>query len=227
MQNLIVLDVETGGRDCNNNPITQFAAEVVNPVNFRTLSKYTSFVKPYNNLKIEQDALKYTQVTLKQINEQGIDLSLLLKNIVDLVRSANKSGRASNRPIIVGHNVTFDIGFLKYAFALKNKIFFEYFDESFFDTLKIMRLREMHKPEYEQYRYTLGACCERAGVEHKDAHGAPADVEVTKYLFQYLVKNLRNAGNSNSEDSDTSIKTDKLLGRQKAVKQRENFVFEF
>lgn len=221
MNNLIVLDVETGGYDENLNPITQVALQVVEPIKFKTIHYFDTFVKPYNNLTIDTDALKSTMVTMKDINS-GVDVNLLLKELISAVKIANKSGRDSTKPILVGHNIGFDKKMLKYLFAYKNKDLYDYFDEESFCTMRMTKLLEAGSLKSDDVsRYTLTSCCERQGIPLKNAHGAPADVEATKQLFIVLTNRLRNAPTTDTEEPLIANST-----KRKTAKQRDSFYFE-
>lgn len=62
--NYIVHDCETGGLDENLNPITQYAAIVLDYKTLKEVDRWETFVKPYNNLVIEQEALDRTMVSM-------------------------------------------------------------------------------------------------------------------------------------------------------------------
>lgn len=193
--NLVVLDVETGGSDPTKNPITQFAVQIVDPETFDIIYNYDNFVKPYNNLKIEKVALEYTRLSMQQING-GVDYKQLIRDIIDIAKRANKSGKSSSAGIIVGHNVGFDTGFLSYLFNYANKNFFDYFNFNPIDTLNLIKLYESGNLKSSgSTRYTLTACCERWGIKLHTAHGAPSDVDHTRKLLKNFFLKIRENGN--------------------------------
>lgn len=222
MQNLIVLDVETGGREEEENPITQLALQVITPEDFEVLHSFDTVVKPYNNLVVSKEAIDYTRVSVKEINEKGVDVNVLMKGLIEAFKIANKTGKANNRPIIVGHNIPFDIKFLKYLFDYKNKNIYDYLDDSHFDTLKMMKLLEAGSLKSSEIsRYTLSACCERFGINLKTAHGAVGDVEATKHLFIGITNILRK---NNKDGNKSGNKISESPTKQK--KSRESYYFE-
>lgn len=217
---LIVCDTETGGYDEQKNPITQITMEVLDANTFQTLHFFETFVKPYNNLAISPAALTASRVTMQQITA-GMDVKLLLKNIFEVFKKANKSGKDSTKPYFVGHNFGFDMRFLKYLFTYMKQDLFQYVQEVPFDTLAMMKLQEGNTLKAsENQKYTLTACCERMGITLRGAHGSSADVEATKKLFTKLVNQQRNG-------SLESV-SDPKLGTQKRVNTaRTNYFFEF
>jgi DNA polymerase III alpha subunit (gram-positive type) len=187
----IVFDVETGGLDETRNPITQYAAMVLDGCTLKVKDRFETFVKPYNNLTIEPIALKSTMVSMSDINS-GVNI----KEFVDAVTGwwdewqASAKNRELGRLIAVGHNVPFDIRFvdcaLKYAGAKGG--FFHYHHPNFIDTFAIGKLAWGTDREA---KLNLGMCCKRAGVKLTDAHGAMNDVEATADLLRWYVKKLR------------------------------------
>lgn len=192
--NYVVIDCETGGRDRDKNPITQIALQVLEPVEFSTIHSFDTLVKPYDNLLIEKEAVDYTRVNMKDVMQRGVDVNVLVKNLIETAKIANKSGKSATRPILIGHNIAFDKGFLEYVLTYKNKNLYEHYSIESFDTMNMMKLMEggLKRKPGEVSRYTLTACCERNGIKLQSAHGAVADVEATKQLFIVLANRLRN-----------------------------------
>ena len=50
--NYIVFDTETGGLDETKNPITQYAAVVLDGCTLKEIDRWETFVKPYGDLVI-------------------------------------------------------------------------------------------------------------------------------------------------------------------------------
>lgn len=218
--NIVCLDVETGGLKAKENPITQLALQIVDPITFDNLLDYDTFVKPYNNLVITPDALKGSRVTMAQINS-GITSVELIKDFIIILKAANKSGKEQTRPLLLGHNIGFDIQFLEYLFTFHNKDLYDYIQRVVFDTIWFSKLYEGNTLKSdENSRFTLTACCERIGIELHGAHGAPADVEATRLLFSKHIKNFRNADSTDSSRNDNAPKS-------RTRSSRQDFHFEF
>ena len=66
--NYIVFDCETGGLDESKNPITQYAAVILDGKTLKEIDRWETFVKPYADLVIEQEALDRTMVSMSDIN---------------------------------------------------------------------------------------------------------------------------------------------------------------
>lgn len=207
MNNFICFDLETGGLDFMKNPITEFAMIVYNRSEMKELFRFECFVKPYNDLTLDAEALKHTGITTEMLDSEGVDIEDLVLLLKDIFTQYTE-GRRKMKPIMVGHNIAnFDIGFLTYAFALFDLDLFDYIDSYCEDTLHLSRTKWCN----DMAKFNLTACCEKAGIELIDAHRAMNDVEANKKLHEYLVKSLRN---------DVSISQDKEISNH-----RETFKF--
>lgn len=215
--NLIVLDVETGGLDPTKSPITQVALQVLEPVKLDPTFDFDTFVQPYNNLTIDKKALESSRVSMAQV-KTGVTSLELIKYLTTIFKSANKSGKDQTKPILVGHNIGFDFQFLEYLFNFHNKNLYDFIQRIAQDTIWLCRLYEMSLKSDENSKFTLAACCDRLGIELHGAHGAPADVEATRLLFTKLIKLLRNADTTPDRGtSNTTTRRD----------IREGYYFEF
>lgn len=197
---IICLDFETGGLSCLKNPITQVALQSFHMDTFESISSYSTYVQPYNDLVIEDQALKATGATMSKINA-GITIKEMVKACCVEFDKANKYG-ATKRPILMGHNIPFDIGFLQYAFTYCKVDISKYLNCTtdaygnnqpvYLDTMWLTRLK--YANEADSMKFNLTACCEKLGVELTDAHSADNDVEATKGAFIRMAQSLRSNG---------------------------------
>ena len=195
----IVFDCETGGLDETKNPITQYAAVILDGKTLKEKDRFETFVKPYNDLVIEKQALDHTMVKMSDINS-GITIGKFVKTVTDWWEShrAKTREREMGRLIPVGHNVTFDLRFINYALALEEVgNTEEWMYPNFIDTLC---LGKMAFGINGDEKLNLSSCCERAKIKLTDAHGAMNDVEATAELFRWYMKKMR-AKNGSSESS--------------------------
>lgn len=199
--NYIVYDTETGGLDKEKNPITQFACVVLDYKTLKEIDRWETFIKPYNDLIIEKEALEHTMVSMSDINN-GISLKKFIKTaslFMDEHRGKTKIKEAG-RLVPVGHNITFDNNMLEYAFNLEGKSLFDFVQPNFIDT---MTLAKLTWGLLGNEKIRLSDCCERAKIRLTDAHGAMNDVEATADLFRFYMKRLRNNKSVGGEDTDS------------------------
>lgn len=199
--NYIVFDCETGGLDETKNPITQYAAVILDGKTLKEIDRFETFVKPYGDLIIEKQAIEHTMVTMSDVNS-----GMKLKDFISAVTTWWEGHRTKakvkemGRLIPVGHNVTFDLRFLNYALSLEGKpMTEEWMYPNLIDTFS---LGKMTWGITGEEKLNLGACCERAKIKLTDAHGAMNDVVATAELFRWYMKKLRaKKGDSNAEET--------------------------
>lgn len=199
----IVFDCETGGLDETKNPITQYAAVILDGKTLKEKDRFETFIKPYNDLTIEKQALEHTMVTMSDINA-GINLGQFVKTVTAWWEShrAKAKVKEMGRLVPVGHNVTFDLRFINYALALEGaETTEEWMYPNLIDTFS---LGKMAFGIGGDEKLNLGACCERAKIKLTDAHGAMNDVEATAELFRWYMKKMRAKKGSRESADDNA-----------------------
>ena len=196
--NIIILDTETGGLKYKENPITEIGLVVVEPKNFSILEQYETFVKPYNNLEITKKALEVSRVSMEEINK-GVDAKVVVAKLISIFRKYTPPNTKGSKPILVGHNITFDLDFLEYIFDFCSKNLYDFVDRISHDTMRLMEIYE--RKSKTNLSYKLESCCDRFGIKLKSAHGALNDSIATRELFKALMNNLTpDKSNNNSSN---------------------------
>lgn len=203
--NYIILDCETGGFDNKKNPITQIALlEIDN--NLKEINRFETYIKPYNDLEITSSALAVTGLKMTDINN-GVDFKEAVKLITLFFKENMPSKHPMNRPVIIGHNLDFDIGFIEELFRLAKKDFSDIRNRNPIDTQTLMK---MLMPNITSL--ALGKCCEEMGISLPDAHKAMNDVVATTDLFRAIVNRMKNS-------------TSKGVKQTEQIKSRQTFQF--
>jgi DNA polymerase III alpha subunit (gram-positive type) len=200
--NYIVFDCETGGLDENKNPITQYAAMVLDGKTLKEIDRWETFVKPYGDLIIEQDALDRTMVTMSEINSglSSKEFAAVMEDFWENHRVKTRN-REMGRLIPVGHNVQFDIRFINWVLDFeKKRDMFEWHHPNFIDTFSLAKLAFGIKGEE---KLNLGASCQHAKIKLTDAHGAMNDVEATADLLRWFMKKLRDKKGAVKEETNS------------------------
>lgn len=218
----IVIDFETGGLQGNKNPITEVAMLCVDGHTMEEIGRYDSYVKPYLGYEYDPKALDYTNLTLEKLTKEGKDLEVVVREIVEKVKEWHQktTNTHTKKPILVGHNVQFDISFLQQIFKeTKNDLskyfngkldFFGKFYPDYQDTQTLAKFAYGWDDNFNSFK--LGNCIQRAGQTLTDAHKAINDVIGTKELLIHFVNKLREEGD--------------IKGSNK-VRFREKFRFQF
>lgn len=211
-KNYIVFDFETGGLDASVNAITELAFIVLDGETLNEIERYSSFVLPYNK-RYDDQALQFTGISMEML-KNGQPLKKVLEDFKNCCEK-NKTPKAGIKgfPLLVGHNVEFDIDFLFTACVEQNvdlskslttKSIYGLQKPVAIDTLEdCIRLWPGEK------KHTLTHCVERAKIEKVgDAHRALDDVLSNVELFRYLTFKLRQESNyeSNIEKSRLHFK---------------------
>lgn len=223
----VVLDFETGGLDCTRCACTQIAMQAVRLDTFEVLGRYVNYIAPYDKQplggvpkrkvlktrrEVEQEntaepmdyepvALNYTGITMELLRSRGVALKQVAAEVIDFVRRHTLSKGPRYKPVLIGQNIPFDVGFLQQmmAYAGLQKEFAQVFagttdfhgnfQPHYLDTLDLARLCLAADPEVTSYKLELVA--ERLGIELDDAHDADADVTATREVAALCGRRLR------------------------------------
>ncbi|APQ14262.1 ribonuclease T [Pseudomonas oryzihabitans] len=186
----VVVDVETGGFNAATDALLEIAATTVAMDDEGVLyPDHTYFfrVEPFAGANIEAAALEFTGIKLDHPLRMAVSEEHALSEIFKGVRKSLKSS-GCKRAILVGHNSSFDLGFLNAAVlrcGLKRNPFHPF---SSFDTATLAGLA------YGQT--VLAKACQAAGIEfdNREAHSARYDTEKTAELFCGIVNRWREMG---------------------------------
>lgn len=181
----VVVDVETGGFNAATDALLEIAAVILTTDEkgqWVLDQGMTRHVNPFAGANLDPAALEFTGIDpyhpfRKQI---AVDEKTALNDIFKLIRNAMKKHHCK-RAILVGHNPSFDLGFLNAAVErcrIKRNPFHPF---STFDTVTLGGLA------YGQT--VLSRAVTAAGLEWdgKQAHSARYDAERTAELFCIIV----------------------------------------
>lgn len=186
----VVIDVETAGFNCKTDALLEIAAVTLTMDEQGYLIVDQSFeahVEPFEGANLEQSALDFTGIDPSDPDRDAVTELQAMEMIFKAVRKAVKA-HGCKRAILVGHNASFDHGFVMEAAArcdLKRNPFHPF---STFDTATLSGLA------YGQTVLARG--CEIAGIsfDGKKAHSALYDTEKTADLFCSIVNRWKDLG---------------------------------
>lgn len=200
INSIILLDFETGGVDPTKNPVTQVAYQAFEIDTLKPILEFQTYIKPYGELTVEEEALEYSGVTYQQIMT-GMDIKDVVKKMCEDFSAANTANTYTKKPFIAGHNIGFDIGFLIFMFNFCKADIGKYFASNknnlgqevprYIDTEPLAKMT--WGTDSKMANYKLGTCIQKAGLDLFDAHGAMNDVKGNKDLLLFMINNLRNA----------------------------------
>lgn len=179
-----ILDIETTGGSPKNEKITEIAIYIHNGE--KVIDEFTSLVNPEKNIP-------YFITGLTGISNEMVanapKFFEIAKDIVEITTDC----------VIIGHNVSFDYGFIKNEFK---HLGYEY-DKN---TLCTVKLSRKLIPGYKSY--SLGKLCKELDIVINDRHRASGDAFATVKLFELLMT-------ENEKQNAKLIYTEKPKGRLK------------
>lgn len=181
------VDVETGGFNCKTDALLEIAAVLIDPQDDGTLTRGETFryhVKPFQGANLEPASLAINGIDPDHPLRPAIDERDALQRIFREVRRAIRDNRCT-RAILVGHNSSFDLGFLNEAVersGIKRNPFHPF---SSFDTATLCGVA------YGQT--VLSRAVKAAGLtwDEESAHSAAYDAEITTDLFCDIVNRFQ------------------------------------
>lgn len=223
----VVLDFETGGLDCTRCACTQIAMQAVRLDTFEVLGRYANYIAPYEKqplggaprrkvlktrremerdevrepMDYEAAALNYTAITLDMLRSRGVALEQVAADVIAFAREHTLGKGARYKPVLIGQNIPFDVGFLQQMMAYSGLIkefaqafagttdFFGNFQPHYLDSIDLARLCLAADTNVTSYKLELVA--ERLGIELDDAHDADADVTATRQIVALYSRRLR------------------------------------
>lgn len=183
----VVVDVETGGFNCRTDALLEIAAVLVDFDDHGTLRRtdtYRYHVKPFEGANMEPESLAVNGIDPHHPLRPAIDERDALQRVFRDVRAKVRS-TGCTRAILVGHNASFDLGFLNEAIArtaIKRTPFHPF---SCFDTATLCGVA------YGQTVLARAAMAAGFGWDEDAAHSAAYDAEITADLFCDVVNKYR------------------------------------
>ena len=186
----VVIDVETGGFDCQKNALLEVAAVILEMNSQGMLQIKESLSKnidPFPGATIEDSALEFTGIDLYDPERMSEEEGQALREIFQPIRR-EVSITGCTRAIMVAHNAHFDLGFVNAAVNRTNIKRNPFHPFSCFDTSSLAGLA------FGQT--VLAKACEAAQIEfnNRDAHSALYDTIKTAELFCTIVNRWKELG---------------------------------
>jgi len=183
----VIVDVETGGFNCRTDALLEIAAVLLDPQEDGTLLRGETIryhVKPFEGANMEPASLAINKIDPDHPLRPAIDERDALQRIFREVRRAVRESGCS-RAILVGHNASFDLGFLNEAVArsaIKRNPFHPF---SSFDTATLCGVA------YGQT--VLARAVKAAGLtwDEDSAHSAAYDAEITTDVFCDIINRFQ------------------------------------
>lgn len=226
----IIIDFETGGLDCTKCAVTEVGMICVDGETFKEIGRYESYISPYI-AEYNQQALDFTGITMDLLNQKGKSLKEVVTEMATFFKEMKEltSNSHTKKPILVGHNIGFDLGFLQSIFKEAKmdmstlldgtKDYYNNYRPLFIDTIVMSKLAWGNDEMMSNYK--LGTCVEKSGGSLNDGHKAINDVIATKELLITFVNKLR------SQSSGGGVFNLNTPNMKDLVRVRNDFKFEY
>lgn len=186
----VVIDVETAGFNAKTDALLEIAAVLLDfneAGELVPVATHHAHVEPFEGANIEQSAIDFHGIDPANPLRGAIEESEAMKNIFKAIRKAQKAA-GCQRSVLVGHNATFDHGFVMAAaerHSIKRNPFHPFVT---FDTASLAALT--------LGQTVLAKACKTAGIpfDGHEAHSAIYDTERTAELFCWMVNRWRELG---------------------------------
>ena len=168
-----VLDLETTGLNAKRNAITEVTA--IQYVNGEEVAKYSTLVKPTEAISPEVES--FTGIT----NDMVKDAPAVVMVLSELAGFINES------PLVVGHNVSFDLGFLREKLQVNGLAgFLDRFQYPKSFCTKVLAQKALPGlPSYEGV--VVATAC---GYHNPNPHRAESDVRMSAAILFHLINKL-------------------------------------
>ena len=190
-----VLDLETTGISITTEKITEVG--IMKVKNGEVIDEFEIFVNPEK--PIPQRVVEVTNITDEMVKDAET-IDKVFTKILEFVGDS----------IIVAHNASFDVGFLKH----NAKLLGYEFNNTYIDTLPLAK--DLF-PDLKKYK--LGKIADSLGIEVDVAHRALADVDTTVKVFNVMLKKLKDKGINTVDEIDSATK-DPEAQKEEFKKQR-------
>jgi len=189
----VVIDVETGGFDCQTDAVLEIAATTLTmdkDGHLRIDKTYSFNVVPFEGANLDPAALEFTGIDPHHPFREAEPEEMVFPDLLNAIRKQVKVHDCT-RAVLVGHNAHFDHGFVMAAVErcqIKRNPFHPF---SVFDTATLSGLA------FGQT--VLAKSCLAAGIEfdNNEAHSAAYDTKKTAELFCLIVNKWKDLGGWN------------------------------
>lgn len=180
-EDLIFIDTETGGLDPDVHSLLQIGYVIENP-NWQT-HRNEMVISKHNYTTTEQ-AMKINNLDLDFIREVGNTEDYAVREIINHIART-----CTTKPVVIGHNVNFDIGFMKAIFKRTGYDYESTFNHRVVDTMSILRALN-HAGIIPDTACNSAGAFKFFGIDNENAHTALADAKATRELYWRLISIL-------------------------------------
>jgi DNA polymerase III alpha subunit (gram-positive type) len=179
---IIIIDTETGGLVAEECGLCSVTLKVLNGEAIKTI-----YIKPEKDLRYEQSAFNVNKLSIEKLEKIGIAPEKAIQEIAAFI-----SYHFNSKPYMLGHNTTFDLGFLTAFFKrngnvdFKRMVNYHLMDTMYYaQVLHFSGIKPFDNFKLKTIHFTLFQ------KEIEDAHTSEGDVLATERVYNRLFKILQ------------------------------------
>lgn len=187
MSKLLVIDTETGGLDPATHSILSVGAIIWE--DGKLMDSFEVYVlEP--TLQVDKKAMEVNRISLPWLHQHGLNPADAVKQFIAFIeRNFNEYQNQRDKVPIVGHNINFDVGFLKRLFSLAGQNYDEVFSHRVLDTAGILRFLSLAgKISIHGAGSTAAFDYFHIDINSSERHTALADARATGQLLTKLIE---------------------------------------
>jgi DNA polymerase III alpha subunit (gram-positive type) len=211
---ILFIDTETGGLDPKKHPLLSIAFVLWE--NFSITDQIEIFIND-GNLAVNEKAMEINRIDL---DKHRLTALTPLNAIIKMKKFLTKHFEIGHRITLGGHNINFDVNFLRIFLEKNSEDFNNYFSHRFVDTSSILyylylagKLRNKSISSDEAFKIF--------DIQINNRHSALSDAIGTANLFTKLINRIKNnmgdiVGNSNFKTLNSRLRTEilKILNKE-------------
>ncbi len=178
---ILFVDTETGGLNPNKHSLLSIGLTVWE--NKRIVETKELFIK-HETFNITPQAIAINKINLVELTNISSDPKVVLDEIIQFL---NRNFGDDMPVTIAGHNINFDVSFIKVFFSNHNVDFNKYFCHRFIDTASILKYL-YYSGTIEEDLSSSDKALKYFNIEVNKRHSALGDAIGTAELFSRLVE---------------------------------------
>jgi len=185
-QPYLVVDTETGGLNAKKHSILSIAGVIWDPK--KKVEPIFDFYVCEDNISYVEKALEVNKIDLKDV-ENGFKPA---NAVIEIKKALDKHFGPDRKPILlVGHNINFDIAFIKRLYRLAGRNYYTDFRDRAMDTAAILEFF-MISGRIKGNRASADVLFEATNtkIEEKDRHTAKGDAIATAIAIDKLASTI-------------------------------------
>jgi DNA polymerase III subunit epsilon len=179
-EKLLFVDTETGGTDPDVHSLLSIGLVVWQ--DFHVVDSLELLIKD-KELRASPEALAINKINLKEHFEAGLDLGIAMERLLSFLHKHFANGE---KVTVAGHNISFDIQFLKKFFKRNGSEYSRFFSHRSIDTSAILYYLFL-RGAMKKKSISSDSAFDEFGIRVTTRHSALDDALATAELFNKLL----------------------------------------